>query len=200
MKVVTRILGVAILTGALVAAVPAQSQSHKGLAQKCELTLDQSPVIRGLKLGQSHAYRTANLRFQYDGLILSDVDRRQKETGIVEERISPEILESSVTMRGIQSVSLTYLDDKLISIVVLYDDSATWKNNIQFTDSVARSLDLPTKGWIGAGPSVLLCNGFSVTTGSHHRAGLMVTRSNAAEDVKARIEQVEEAKRRAFKP
>lgn len=160
----------------------------------CTLTLEQSPEVRGLKLGQPFA--AMEMRFprrhpRYD---------RIDEAGIRQEITSAPALRNPELLKGVMLLRTVYLDDKLASIEVAYDRSVRWQSAAHFTAAIVEQLKLPNHGWrkLHPGALTLQCNGFAIETlGS---SSLKVERSDFDSEVAKRRAAVEQKKRVEFKP
>jgi len=54
-------------------------------------------------------------------------------------------LSRNATLKGVLSISLNYLDGRVTSVAILYDDSIKWDSADEFVAQVAKSLRLPSE-------------------------------------------------------
>jgi hypothetical protein len=168
--------------------------AQKQPAKPCLLTLEQSPEIRGLKLGQTPSDVDKVLRREPHVLSL-----KADEIGERQESLTRYSLQDRELLKGISILGLNYLDDQLSVIRVFYDSSVRWESNLHFTSAIADSLHLPTDGWSKSEVGVrLACTGFSVET--YLSQWLIIRRSGYSEEVARRKAAIEQKKRVEFKP
>jgi hypothetical protein len=94
---------------------------------------------------------------------------------------------------------LTYLDDRLVSIKVYFDESVRWQSSRHFAAAVAEQLQLPTKGWLDPVMPRLTCTGFFVQVfvfTSPRTSMLLIEEANLELEIQKR-KATEEQKRRA---
>lgn len=168
-------------------------------AQVCKLTLEQSPEVRGLKLGQSLPAVIKHLpgRLHSEGSFEFRTTPQPDEVGFAKHSVSVE-RSKSPTFAGILTIGVQFLDAKLVAIDIMYDPNIEWKSDLEFTASVAANLKLPTKGWRGSYPTFLECDGFSVATYSSYR--LVIAQIGIPEELAKRKRELNDKKRREFKP
>lgn len=159
----------------------------------CKITIDQAPLVRGLKLGQS---------FDQLPRVLPRIarwrDEDPDEYGLRRILLSPRMLEDPETLTGVTSVSLAYFDDSLVSIEITYSREIQWQNNSQFVAAIAEQLKLPREGWRQSDPSILTCDGFFIEVADANKLRMMDLRFPA--QVAKRKAEVQEKRKSAFKP
>ena len=171
-----------------------QSQSRKpaATATNCKMTIDQAPLVRGLKLGQSFDQLQRVLP-----RIVKTSGEDPDEYGLRRFRFSPAVLENPETLNGVTSVSLAYFDNSLFSIEITYSD-IKWQSNLHFVAAIANQLKLPREGWQQADPSILMCQGFFVEVADVNKLRMMDLRFPAR--VVQRKAEVQAKQKSAFKP
>lgn len=125
---------------------------------KCALTLEQSPAIRGIRLGMT----TEQIQSLFPEIKLEQ-SKDDRETGFQ----SGLIYGSNSQLQGIKTISLDFLDNRLYEFRVEYQDTGEFKRSEQFLEAITPQLGLPEKWW---GESVyetgvLECKGFTLTAG-----------------------------------
>jgi hypothetical protein len=172
--------------------ISAAAQTKK--TNKCILTIEQSPEVRGLKLDQPYKEITAGgIGFSYD---VPD----SKPIGLRKTYFSPS--RESELLKGVANLQLNYLDDKLANFQVSYQPGIEWESNAHFASAIAAQLKLPLVGWENnpRGPR-LTCDGFFIQIGRVSLGGtLTISRSDFDEEVATRRESYEQKKRVEFKP
>ena len=187
----------------------AGSQKPSPSPAKCSLTLAQSPIVRGLKLGQSPS--------DVQNLIAPDGDERSLEilrlgsgsalfrddfVGVREQTIYSSLIDSE-RLKGTRTISLRYLDDKLASFSIDYGSEVKWQSTAHFTAAIAEQLHLPTVGWGSADSRIKLrlnCDGFFVETFAYQSSELKVEKIDLETEISMRRTERERKKRVEFKP
>jgi len=162
----------AILSGlflSLVCAAAFAQNKPEPPKTKCNLTLSESPELRGLRLGMTQATVLARFpgvtiekpdRFGLARMRLSIFDTTSLIKGATRDKaVQPDITggeaEGSAfvlysfrfpTLKGVRRLQLRFIDGRLSHIQVAYDDAIKWESIDQFVDTVAGSLKLP-KDW-----------------------------------------------------
>lgn len=162
-------------------------------ATTCKLTIDQAPLVRGLKLGQSIDQLQRDLP-----RIARWSDEDPDEYGLRRILLSPRMLEDPEKLAGVTSVSLDYFDDSLVSIEITYSREVKWQSNLHFVAAIAEQLKLPREGWRQSDPSILTCDGFFIEVADANKLRMMDLRFPALA-VKRKAE-VQEKRKSAFKP
>ena len=196
-----------VLLGLLAVCLPPYGKAQQRVAElkKCPLTVEQSPTVRGLKLGQSPSeIRTL---FAVEGnedltRIALDLDRRPDETGVREQLISSSMLGlRSDKLKGTRNISIRYLDERLASFQIAYDGNVKWQSSAHFAAAIAEQLHLPTEGWQDTGVALrLTCQGFYVETTAFASSQLKIERTDLDAEIALRRAQLEQRKRAEFKP
>jgi hypothetical protein len=170
---------------------------------KCPLTVEQSPVVRGIKLGQT----VAEVRSLFPeavnnynaSLALGFVSMRSDELGVTEQTITP--LRDSERLKGTENILLRYLDGRVASFRINYDISVRWQSSAQFAAAISDQLHLPAEGWRENGLSMrLTCSGFYVNVIGVVANQLTISREDLDAEISRRHAKREQQKRPDFKP
>jgi hypothetical protein len=131
---------------------------------KCSLGVAESPQVRGLKLGQKSEVlrRLFNEEDSRLGRLIDSAQRSTDDLGRQTVQIYNSMYRNSEKLKNLTSVNLTYLDDRLASIKLYFDESVRWQSSQHFAAAVADQLQLPTKGWSDPVMPRLTCTGFFV--------------------------------------
>jgi hypothetical protein len=179
---------------------------------QCTLKPEESPEVRGLKLGQS--YEDVKKGFPR-GRYVSGISDYPNELGLRRFRVSdlsrlaPYLLDSDVTIpegwgkrfEGVEELELRFLDDKLASIEIGYDSSTKWDDPSEFTSAISQALKLPLKGWHGRSDKAQLeCSGFEVITEIILNPTLTIRTVGLDEEIQRRKVEAEKSKKKVFKP
>ncbi len=158
------------------------------------MTAEESPEVRGLKLGQS--YEVLKTRDSYTRLAATP-----DEIGLLTTHIFKREVDDAMT-RGVDLISLKYLDGKLASIQIRYSRDVRWESDAHFAAAIAEQLSLPTNGWQSLqGLPVLNCNGFFIKAGNASLGGrLHIERTDLESEIIKRKAALEQKKRTEFKP
>lgn len=106
-------------------------------AQKCELTLEQAPELRGFKLGMT----VTQARVKLPGVVFPKPDENGELTLFL---TGTSLRKSDPAATGdVRNGVLTFFDGRLVSLGIGYGDSVKWDNVDEFVFTVAQSLGLP---------------------------------------------------------
>ena len=148
-----------------------------GLAQKktvnqkpaCTLRLDQSPELRGLRMGMTQAAVLARFpgvtiekpdKFGLARLRLSIIDTTAfikssaRDKGVQPDMLagagegSAFVIDSSrfATLKGVRKIQMRLIDGHLAYLQITYDDQIKWESVDQFIETISATLKLP-KEW-----------------------------------------------------
>lgn len=155
--------------------------------QGCNLTLLNSPTIRGLKLGMTKEtfinMAPSDLVVTGDTLLFKgDLD---KETNF----------------KNILFVEGKFFEEKLYDLRISYwMDSAKWKSNQDFAKNISENLNLPYTMWVhNYSSSDISCKGFSIKVWSIP-PNIQLTDENVIKAKKATEDKAIKEKNDAFKP
>jgi hypothetical protein len=170
----------------------------------CTVTIDQSPVVRGLKIGMSLGEVEAALGKKSSSSGTYDQDGYGVGSWDIPSRLlGPE------QGRNLELVMLSFFDDTLTEATFSYTSEYKWDSIEQLIASFQATLKLPS-AWIN-GPgrhpddASIQCYGFSASA-SLPQAGLSlgpslkIEDSTAAERILKRHREIDEKKRKEFKP
>jgi hypothetical protein len=169
--------------------------------------------LRGFRLGMSQA----EVKARIPDLVTT------RPNGLGESRSftfvrTNKYLSRNATLRGVSSITLNYLDGRVIFVAMLYDDSLKWDSGDEFAGQVAASLGLPS-GWArNEGEDydeqlkILRCERFALVAGLKRvsyrmlpaafltdLAGINALNKRASDEAE-RKRRAEEQRKRSFKP
>ncbi|MBO0858459.1 MAG: hypothetical protein J2P21_08345, partial [Chloracidobacterium sp.] len=134
----------------------------------CNLTLAQSPAIRGLRLGMTSDELFAIFPASYDR---EEFDRAQKlKTAVLPPNYGHTIFSFSVSsyttkdrFTGISDFNFELFDGRLVSITAQYSNVPNFDSLAQFMEIVTKQFGLPEfKEWVPELNGLsLLCEGFT---------------------------------------
>lgn len=153
-----------------------QASSPSESVGVCNLTFAQAPAIRGLKLGMS----LNEVLALFPGSSEDDYVKRQlsnaKEPlpptfnpggeayGLASLGVPPPLSQNNPKFTGISSISLTFFDEKLVSLYLSYS-TMIWHNSDEMLTKLIEAYRLPSAGaWSGNSQTnrELLCKDFSL--------------------------------------
>ena len=178
-----------------------QTKSAMTETNKCALTVEQSPIVRGIKLGQTVA-EVRSLFPEADGnrtssLALGFESMRADDLGVTEQALFGD----SERLKGTHNVMLRYLDGRVASIKIRYDNSVYWQSSAHFAAAIANQLHLPVEGWRENHLFMrLTCSGFYVDVAAVGSNQLTISREDLDAEISRRRAKREEQKRADFKP
>jgi hypothetical protein len=164
----------------------------------CRLGVEQSPRLRGLRLGMT----AAQLKQAYPRL----PDLRVDELGQAKATFANPKDVDAAAFELVESVNVNFVDDRLVEFQVFYEN-VPFESLDQFVARLSESVKLPGV-WVGEGYGMrtLTCEGFEMVAGATSYSGQSMTpyvrlRQPGAEAVVSkRAEEKRERRRRAFKP
>ena len=201
-----KLLFVLIVLAAVVNSALGQTQSEVPGAAKCSLTLNQSPTIRGLKLGMD----VEEVLRQFPGSsndphIRTAIAWADKQFGVARFSAPTHQQTSESKFAGISGLSFEFLDGRLYSLWVQYA-GPEWRSVDEFISRLSEPLNLPgPNSWEPADPSdqkTLKCVGFEIRVyiGGASLSSLVLRNPAADQVVKERQTAEKEKARQAFKP
>lgn len=163
----------AILTTLIIVSImPAaftQTLSQQPSASRCNLTLAQAPIIRGLRLGMGvDELLTLFPRSREDPEIISTLASAKgaPNYGLANLGFASHKYPSSPLSKNVNLFSIQMFDNRVSSIDVYYNGPA-WTNVDEMIVKVAQSLNLPgAQDWsqsFSQNTKSLKCNGFEVS-------------------------------------
>ena len=157
---------------------------------KCSLTLEQSPQLRGLRMGMTQAA----VLVQFPGITVEKPDKfglaRLRITlvdasGVIKTSIKEKAVQPDITggpdagsafvvdpsrfpaLKGIRKIQIRFINARLAYLEVGYDDQVSWDSLDQFVDTISSTLKLPNQ-WQTPPDSdgqakELRCEGFTIS-------------------------------------
>jgi hypothetical protein len=190
--------------------VPTFSQTSN--QSTCNLTISQSPTVRGIRLGMSAE--------EVFALFPGSAERQDYKDAILSAQVSPNygvarlyfqpaayLSPAKERFSGIDSISITLFDGRATEISVAYTGypkGPSWLNVDDFITKLSDAFALPSaKDWQTTGEfsKTLKCSGFEIRALLSNRNGYMSLSNNSyTETVRQRAAADEERRRREFKP
>ena len=173
--------------------------------KKCLLTVEQSPVVRGIKLGQTIA-EVRSLFPEADNDRIASValgfeSMRSNDLGVTEQTITSTLFGDSERLKGTENIKLRYLDGRVASFKIYYDTSVRWQSSAHFAAAIADQLHLPAEGWRENNLLMrLTCSGFYVDVAAVGSNQLTISREDLDAEISRRYARREQQKRADFKP
>lgn len=167
-------------------------------AQEVICTWKDAPEVRGLKLGKDASQVQSKLR----GLAIpaADANGLAAVDFFVPDR-------SDESMRGVDQLGLTFLDNRLVAFAITYDGGVVWRNSDELRDRISDTLGLPQAWSVDTDlmppytRHTLTCDGFSVQVGvAAGRGHLTMTDTTYTETLRRRKKDEMQKRRDAFKP
>lgn len=189
----------------ILAVVTSSALGQTPTEQKCSLTLAQSPVIRGLKLGMDmdEVLRQFPGRSE-DPYVRSALLSADSQFGLVKFHAPTYQYKSEKRFEGISQFDFEFLDKRLTSLSVQYQ-GPEWNNVDEFVSKVAEPFNLPSASyWTptnGSHGKTLKCAGFEVWVFVGGGSSSLQVRNPAAEQIRRdRQTEAKERARKEFKP
>ena len=183
----------ALLLVTLVALCPDAAPARQSPVQRtCSLTVEQSPALRGFRLGMTLDQFKARV---------PGVSARDQAFGFKSIYLSSERLKEldAAGYEGVWHISAGFLDERLVTLEVEYNPEVQWKSAGQFASRVSEMLKLPD-AWgreVTDNGMEMPCAGFSVVA-MPNRIRLAIP--GTAATVRERRERREEERRQTFRP
>lgn len=199
------VLLIALVFGSVSTVMAQTSNTGASGTNECKVTLAQAPAIRGIRLGMSVEQVLAQVPgSEADSNFLANLSRDyfgSRNVTVVPSNYAT----SKEKFAGINSISLSFLDGRLLSFFVHYN-GPEWRSKEQFVARVAEALNLPGVGaWKARNNALAVaCDGFEVSVqtsgGMDAQIGMKDTTVDFARVVQDRVDVPKEKARRAFKP
>jgi hypothetical protein len=178
-------------------------------APKCNLTLAQAPVVRGLRLGMSLSELLALFPVsRYNTSINQEVSRAEKLPELGEATLSfglHQYPEGEDRFAGVSQVGVTIFDRKVVSFTIQYK----WETEAQWTveswiRKLAEAFNLPgSENWVRAcercHEAALNCGGLKIEV-SLYPNRVILTAPSYQEEIRRRAKAIAEKKQGEFKP
>jgi ankyrin repeat protein len=190
------------------------ARKSSGQQSTCELRLEQSPALRGFRLGMS--LRDVLSHFRRFEMPETDTCGRLNLDFNDTYGVLRDLALRPAEFEGLLRLRMTFIDERLAYLQMMYDHSP-WKSTDEYLAALSNTLSLPGK-WQKATQStdighshVIGCDGFKVMAGTspapyielHDVAALrMVIQRKLDGDARKRREQEQrqEQRKREFKP
>jgi hypothetical protein len=145
---------VLLIATALLLVAPATAQQPT-----CKLKLDElpdAPELHGFRLGMTPDQAKAHVPLIQFG--------RADQFGIIKTSINPSFDPrfDKASFAGVRTISLDFLDGKLVVLWIGYDETFKWQTIDDFVAGIDKSLNLPASWAAKRGGQQLSCDGFSV--------------------------------------
>jgi hypothetical protein len=156
-----------LITLAIVLCAPVSAQKNvQSKEPKCSLKLDQSPELRGFRMGMTQdqvlrrlpgvsiekadKYGLARLRLSI--IDASDVIRTSARAKAVQPDITATPADGSAfvldgprfpDLKSVRKLQMRFIDGRLSYLQIAYDDSSKWESIDQFVEAISAKLNLP---------------------------------------------------------
>jgi hypothetical protein len=184
-----------------------QASTTSAAMSKCTLTREQSPEIRGVRLGMT----TDQLLSRFP-----DFDNREKineaiaqsqraeSYGAARFDLSPDKEKANPRFAGVTTISISLIDQRVTRIYVNYQ-GPEWKTVDQFVAKLNEGLRLPSSAWDPGSETSqhMSCDGFTVDAYASRGSTVStvaVQDTSAPQVVEDRREAAREKVRQAFRP
>lgn len=185
---------------------------------KCSIGLENAPELRRMKLGMSitDVEKTVGkkLELQEDETAIYDIETAKRETRKVGVMKFSEDKPKSLLLEGVSKISLSFYENQLFDIDMFYlKEYVQWKDNEEFVVFLSSKFNLPKEAWrISSNLSTIACDGFNLSVNAE-KYGSSIYLTNLVvfseiqnkgrkiiKDEKTKQKQVEEDKKKNFKP
>jgi len=153
----------------------------------CNLRLDQlpdTPELHGFQMGMT----SEEVKAKVPPIRLGRAD----QFGVLKTTINPSFDPrfDQAAFAGVRTISLDFLDGRLITLWIGYDDTFKWQAVNDFIDGIGKSLKLPAAWTPKRDGKQLTCDGFSVFVSAIARSpGIRITDEAAQGTITARREE-----------
>jgi hypothetical protein len=151
----------------------------------CDLTINDSPAIRGLKLGMAEADFKRAFTFPMDKGYVSALDLRRLEG-----------------FDNVDWIRFEFYKGRLYQFKIRYDDSVDWQNWDEFAKAISEPLKLPLGAWknlVSDSDAMMGCKEFHVYIDSRARY-IELTDELSVKEMEEEQRRKDAEKKRAFKP
>jgi len=135
---------------------------------KCSLKLDQSPQLRGFRLGMTQEQALRRLpgvsiekpdKYGLARLRLAIIDTSSViKTSVREKAVQPDITagpgdgsafvldgQRFPDLKGVRRLQMRFIDGRLSHLQISYDDASKWESIDQFVEAISTKLNLPAQ-------------------------------------------------------
>jgi hypothetical protein len=193
-----RLICASILCLFLASAITAQD--------RCNIDLSIAPDIRGIRLG----LKIEEVKAMFPDSLAFKLAPQPDEANVIDsaDLTLLDWYQKREKFTGVESISLIFVDGRIVKIGALYDKTADWPNVDSFSAQLSKSLALPGWAWRvpkNADPKiarVMDCDGFRVIAVAQpgSRAVLGLVDTAAEKMIEKRRADIAEKKRQSFKP
>jgi hypothetical protein len=191
-------------------AATAQTTTTANVNPTCQLPLNQSPSIRGIKLG----LKLDEVLRDFPGAEQNEWVKQalQQKTvypnlGVIYFSVLPSSYSTRDQFRGISTFSFSFIDDRLAAYSVVYarpPDGPLWPRVDDWVNKIAASFNLPEMGsWsMEQGDRTLKCRDFQMRASNLNAVGnlTVATLDLPYKEQETRRAAFDEKLRRDFKP
>lgn len=144
----------------LLLAVLLSAATPSAQTPRCGLKIDQLPEsveLRGFRVGMTLAEAKAHV--PQVGIARPD------QLGVAKISINPGVDQSfdKTTFADVRTISLDFLDGRLVSLWIGYEATFKWQTLDAFTMGMSKALNLPAEWPVKRGARQLTCDGFTVS-------------------------------------
>ena len=146
--------------------------------KRCELTAEQSPSLRGLRLGMP-VDEVEQLLKQVRGAVAPSHSAAEEKRGLLRVSIYPIAGQTNLTFINVAVAKLEFMNERVTAIGLHFDGGAPWATVDEFVDTVAETFALPS-GWKArhsSGERRLDCRGFNLIVRKARSASLRLEAS-----------------------
>jgi hypothetical protein len=160
---------------------------------QCSLKSEDLPALRGMKLGTD----PVDILKIYPAAEFSPVD----EIGGQKILIHSYNIRSNELKQNLNAIRVQLLDGKIVSFSIEYDNSVKWDGVSSFTKSLSKNLSIPEDSWKnGDFYATAECADFNIRASLLGLPELKIELTELPQIIKNRNSELEEKKRKAFKP
>ena len=165
----------------------------------CTLKLSQAPEIRGLRLGME-IKQVLSFLPQLD-IKPADEFGYSHTSFSFSQMTDEELKRLKFDRKGISYIGLDFLDGKLISLLVAYDDTVRWASLDEFVSKLNASFNLPGAWQSNDSDKGLTCDGFEIRASLAGNTGsLSLFDITSERALMARKAEKREKQKQAFRP
>jgi hypothetical protein len=126
---------------------------------QCTLKSDQL-----LDAAELHGFRLGMTPEQAKGRVPLIQFGRADEIGLIKTSINPlyDPRFDKVAFAGVRTISLDFLDEKLTTLWIGYENTFKWQTVDDFVSGISKSLNLPSTWTVKRGSQQLHCDGFTI--------------------------------------
>ncbi len=169
----------------------------RSLQGGCVQRISEFPALRGLKLNMTRS----DLMKVYP---LASANRPEDERGVITMFVIKGQIVEDELKRNVRGIAVELMDDNVKVISIMYDDSVKWVALPKFVESLSESLNVPAKYWESDSSGLYAtatCSDFTLAAMLlSNEVSLSVQAKGYQGIIKQREKDIEERKRKSFKP